>query len=230
MCETNPGYTPTSTAGGTSAYAGYAPPTGYAAGGMLASYPRTPSMSGNPVFEDEEPPLLEELGIDLKGICSKTRAILLHRLSNKATDELDMGGALMFVVLLGGLHLLMGKLHFGVILGWSVVHSAVMWFLVNQIAGVEAKEAQGLDLYSCCCVIGYCLAPITVFSALALLLPRGLWPVALGVLCTFWAAHTAARILSRRSLLLDDVRTLIMLPCILMFSSFTMLTLYAKNF
>jgi len=181
------------------------------------------------VFEDE-PPLLEELGIDLKGIYSKTRAILLHRLSNKATDELDMGGALMFVVLLGGLHLLMGKLHFGIILGWSVVHSAVMWFLVNQIAGVEAKEAQGLDLYSCCCVIGYCLAPITVFSALTLLLPRGLWPVGLGVVCTFWAAHTAARILSRRSIVLDDVRTLIMLPCILMFSSFTMLTLYAKNF
>jgi len=43
---------------------------------------------------------------------------------------------------------------------------------VMQIAGVEAKEARGLDLYSCCCVIGYCLAPITVFSALTLLLPR----------------------------------------------------------
>ncbi len=26
-----------------------------------------------------------------------------------------------------------GKLHFGVILGWSVVHSALLWFLVNQV-------------------------------------------------------------------------------------------------
>lgn len=27
----------------------------------------------------------------------------------------------------------MGKLHFGIVLGWSVVHSAVLWFLVNQV-------------------------------------------------------------------------------------------------
>lgn len=102
-----------------------------------------------------------------------------------------MGGALVFVLLLGGLHLLvsggvvppgivwhagcaqglpcspptrrcwaygpaaclvcavphtpplpapqlpataqMGKLHFGIILGWSVVHSMVLWFLVNNV-------------------------------------------------------------------------------------------------
>jgi len=54
-------------------------------------------------------------------------------------------------------------------------------------------------------------------------------PVALGAVCTLWAAHTAARILAQRSLLLDDVRSLILLPCILLFSAFTMLTLYAKN-
>ena len=51
-----------------------------------------------------------ELGIDLGGIFSKTRAILLHRLNNKATEELDMGGALVFVMLLGGLHLLVRAL------------------------------------------------------------------------------------------------------------------------
>eukprot|EP00983_Pelagomonas_calceolata_P118993 1160558-Pelagomonas_calceolata.AAC.12 len=53
-------YTPTSTAGGTSAYAGYAPPAGYAAGGTFASnpYPSTSSLMGGTVFEDE-PPLLE---------------------------------------------------------------------------------------------------------------------------------------------------------------------------
>ncbi len=47
-----------------------------------------------------------ELGIDLPGIFRKTRAILLHRLNNHTTEELDMGGALVFVFLLGGLHLL----------------------------------------------------------------------------------------------------------------------------
>lgn len=66
----------------------------------------------------------------------------------------------------------MGKLHFGVILGWSVVHAVVLWFILNQLAGAEASEAKGLDLYSCCCVVGYCLLPICLYSAASLLLPR----------------------------------------------------------
>ena len=184
-----------------------------------------------------------ELGIDLSGILVKTRSVLLHRLNNRVLDDLDMGGALVFVFVLGGLHLLvssvmaakarvapaclpsicpcilaryryiawglgpicmgqpwpagrtmmnivhgpwltlipplrlpsllqMGKIHFGVILGWSVVHSSVLWLIVNQLAGAEAAEAKGLDLYSICCVVGYCMVPLVVYSAVSLLIPR----------------------------------------------------------
>ncbi len=66
----------------------------------------------------------------------------------------------------------MGKIHFGVILGWSVVHSAVLWYVVNQLAGAEASESKGLDLYSVCCVVGYCMVPLVVYSAVSLLIPR----------------------------------------------------------
>lgn len=48
----------------------------------------------------------------------------------------------------------------------------------------------------------------------------------LGSLCTLWAAHSAARILGRRSVALDDVRSLVLLPCILLYAAFAMLTLY----
>jgi hypothetical protein len=47
-----------------------------------------------------------ELGIDIAGILCKTRAVLFHRLNSKHLEDLDMGGALLFVFLLGGLHLL----------------------------------------------------------------------------------------------------------------------------
>ena len=50
-----------------------------------------------------------------------------------------------------------GKLHFGIILGWSVVHSAVLWLIVNQLVGPGAEANSGLDLYSVCCVVGHCL-------------------------------------------------------------------------
>ena len=49
-----------------------------------------------------------ELGIDIGGILKKTRAVLFHRTSNKVLEELDMGGALVFIATMAGLHLLVG--------------------------------------------------------------------------------------------------------------------------
>lgn len=65
----------------------------------------------------------------------------------------------------------MGKLHFGVILGWSVVAASVLSFVVNQLAGHDNPDSQAIVLYSCCCLMGYCLIPTVVLSAIALLVP-----------------------------------------------------------
>eukprot|EP00879_Flechtneria_rotunda_P024268 GHRR01025720.1.p1 GENE.GHRR01025720.1~~GHRR01025720.1.p1 ORF type:complete len:154 (+),score=53.10 GHRR01025720.1:403-864(+) len=121
---------------------------------QYAPPPSTTAMAYNNTFEDE-PPLLEELGIDLAAILQKTKAILLHQMKSSSLDDLDFGGALIFLLLLGGLHLLLGKVHFGVLLGWSVAQSILLWFVVNQIASNEAAEHRALDLYSCCCIVGY---------------------------------------------------------------------------
>jgi hypothetical protein len=66
----------------------------------------------------------------------------------------------------------LGKLHFGVILGWSVLQSFVIWWLLTQIVGPEATEAKALDLYFTCCVVGYCQLPLVICSSLLLLLPK----------------------------------------------------------
>jgi hypothetical protein len=51
-------------------------------------------------------PAAAELGIDIPAIMTRTRAILLHRMRSPCLDELDFGGALIVLLLLGGLHLL----------------------------------------------------------------------------------------------------------------------------
>lgn len=66
----------------------------------------------------------------------------------------------------------MGKVHFGVLLGWTVVQSIVLWFMVNQIASNEAAEHRALDLYSCCCIVGYGMVPLLVLSVAVLFTPR----------------------------------------------------------
>ncbi len=47
-----------------------------------------------------------ELGIDIGSILQKTKAIVLHQMKSPCLEELDMGGALLFLFLLSGLHLL----------------------------------------------------------------------------------------------------------------------------
>jgi hypothetical protein len=47
-----------------------------------------------------------ELGIDLGGILRKTRIILLARTSSPLVEDLDLGGALLCIFVLAGLHLL----------------------------------------------------------------------------------------------------------------------------
>lgn len=47
-----------------------------------------------------------ELGIDISAILSRTKSVVTFRLSGHDLDSFDMGGPLIFMVLLGVLHLL----------------------------------------------------------------------------------------------------------------------------
>lgn len=67
-----------------------------------------------------------------------------------------------------------GKLHFGYILGWTVVGSGLIWFVLNSMTGSD-PEAADLGLYACCCLLGYALLPLVGHALLSLLLPRHAW-------------------------------------------------------
>ena len=99
---------------------------------------------------DDEPPLLEELGIDLSAIARKSAAVLAHRLRSPALDEgLDMGGALVWALALGALHLLAGKMHFGLVLGWGVLQSVAVWFVAHQLRQGSGGGGEGGRLRTC---------------------------------------------------------------------------------
>lgn len=51
-------------------------------------------------------PVPAELGIDIGAILQKTKAILLHQMRSQHLEEVDMGGALLFLLLFSSLHLL----------------------------------------------------------------------------------------------------------------------------
>ncbi|KAL3159322.1 hypothetical protein ABBQ32_011274 [Trebouxia sp. C0010 RCD-2024] len=185
----------------------------------------TSSAAAYGTFEDE-PPLLEELGIDIPGILKRSTCIASSRTRNLDLEGLDLGGPLIFVLLLACIHLLTGKLHFGVILGWSVVCSIVVWLVVNSMAGADNPESQSLGLYSCCCLLGYCLLPMIVFALLALIIPRGVANLILAVATTLWCGWTAAKLFTKMAPSISDQSMLVAYPCTLMYSAFALLTVY----
>jgi len=176
-------------------------------------------------FEDEEP-LLQELGIDIPCILRRSRGILLNRLGANEMLSLDLGGPLFFDVLLGCTHLLSGKLHFGVILGWNVVASAAVWFVVNHLAALDGPHSQGLGGYDCCCLLGYCQVPLLIYALLALIIPRGMWSNGVALLAVLWASWTATKLFAYRSPTLRDNFFLVFYPCMLTYAAFVLLTIY----
>ncbi|KAK6135927.1 hypothetical protein DH2020_030345 [Rehmannia glutinosa] len=69
----------------------------------------------------------------------------------------------------GLFQLLAGKLHFGIILGWVTMASMFLYVVFNMLAGRNGN----LDMYKCLSLIGYCMLPIVMLSALSLFVPQG---------------------------------------------------------
>eukprot|EP00899_Mesostigma_viride_P007894 jgi/Mesvir1/17105/Mv07540-RA.1 len=194
----------------------YAPPPAYGPSGGFTSFNN---------FADE-PPLLEELGINFSDIWKKTMAVLhplRRRLDTGLMEEGDLSGPLLFCLMLGGVQLLAGKLYFGYILGWGVMAAMFLYATTNLLAG---RQGEGVDLYRCCSVVGYCLLPMVVFSAICLLLPhRGPAAVTAAVLAVGWAARSSSSMLVS-IIQADDMYMLVAYPCALVFSAFALLIFF----
>ncbi|KAJ0896930.1 hypothetical protein HanRHA438_Chr08g0340041 [Helianthus annuus] len=116
---------------------------------------------------DDEPPLLEELGINTKQIWHKTLSILNpFRVKPDLHEQADLSGPFLFLMAFGLFQLLAGKLHFGIILGclsligycgivvFVLMGVFVMWStrvctgLLVELASY-GDEHRGLVAYAC---------------------------------------------------------------------------------
>jgi len=198
--QPHPSFDSYDAAGGPSGYGGY------------STDPSDRGTTGPGGGFEDEPPLLEELGIDVSGIVRRSVAVLTGRASaavggaagvpsssSSENDGPDLGGPLLFLAALGATHLLASKLHFGVILGWTVVGSSVCWVVAGNLAeassnsststssssppphggnaatassAVPLPPAVRVGLYETTCLVGYGMLPLVLASAAALLLPN----------------------------------------------------------
>ncbi|CAI9296223.1 unnamed protein product [Lactuca saligna] len=142
----------------------------------LPTAPFQPSRSSNPSIPfiigggsgsanfDDEPPLLEELGINTKQIWNKTASILNpFRVKADLHEDADLSG-----------------------------------------------RNGNLDLYRCLSLIGYCMLPIVILSAVALFVPQGglVIFVMMGIF-VIWSTRVCTRLLVELASCGDEHRGLI---------------------
>lgn len=174
-------------------------------------------------FEDE-PPLLEELGINTKQIYQKTISILNpFRVKADLHEDADLSGPFLFLMAFGLFQLLAGKLHFGILLGWVTVASLFLYVVFNMLAGRNGN----LDLYKCVSLIGYCLLPIVLLSAISLFVPQGGMAImVMSGLFVIWSTRVCTRLLVELASCGDEHRGLIAYACLLIYALFSLLVMY----
>ncbi|KAG8390769.1 hypothetical protein BUALT_Bualt01G0117900 [Buddleja alternifolia] len=173
---------------------------------------------------DDEPPLLEELGINTKQIYQKTLSILNpFRINHHLHEDADLSGPFLFLMAFGLFQLLAGKLHFGIILGWVTMASMFLYVVFNMLAGKNGN----LDMHKCVSLIGYCMLPIVMLSAVSLFVPQGgmVIMVIMGVF-VIWSTRVCTRLVVELANCGDELRGLITYACFLIYMLFSMLVIF----
>ncbi|KAG9275218.1 protein YIPF5-like isoform X1 [Astyanax mexicanus] len=171
---------------------------------------------------EEEPPLLEELGINFDHIWQKTLTVLnpLKPADGSIMNETDLTGPVLFCIALGITLLMAGKAHFGYVYGISALGCVGMYMLLNLMS------AYTISYGSVASVLGYCLLPMVALSAFAVVYSlQGLLGTLLALIVIGWCSLSASKIFSS-TLDMGGQQLLVAYPCALLYGVFTLLTVF----
>ncbi|KAJ2370065.1 hypothetical protein H4S02_007595 [Coemansia sp. RSA 2611] len=170
-----------------------------------------------------EPPLMEELGINFQHIKSKTLAVLnpLKPLDTKIYDDSDMAGPLLFILVLGTFLLLSGKSQFGYIYGVALMGTVGIWAILNLMS------QEGIEVMRTASILGYCLLPVVFLGSigLAIDLKTGQLGTFAAILPIAWSTYSSATMFVT-VLSMSEQRLLVAYPVCLFYTSFALLTVF----
>jgi len=195
--------------------------SGSMGGSMSSSASGSGGGFGSSPFDDE-PPLLEELGINFKDIWTRTLAVSLpfRTMPTLAEDDADLAGPLVFCMLLGTCLLMAGKVHFGYIYGFGVVGCLLMYLILNLMS----DEAISVDRTMS--ILGYSLLPIVLLAIAAIIVDlRGTLGFVLACIVIAWCTLSATR-LFEKALSMKEQRYLVAYPVTMLYACFALLTIF----
>lgn len=172
----------------------------------------------------EEPPLLEELGINFDQIVQKTYAVLnpFRKPDPTILHDSDLAGPLVFCLAFGCFLLVSGKVHFGYIYGFGALGCLSIYTLLNLMSPPETA----LSISCTVSVLGYCLLPMVVLSGLSIVISlKALIGTISAFLAIFWCALSASKLFVI-ALSLHNQQALVAYPCALLYGVFALLTVF----
>ncbi|XP_077329193.1 protein YIPF5 [Lithobates pipiens] len=171
---------------------------------------------------DDEPPLLEELGINFDHIWQKTLTVLhpLKVADGSIMNETDLAGPMVFCLAFGATLLLAGKIQFGYVYGISAIGCLGMFCLLNLMS------MTGVSFGCVSSVLGYCLLPMIILSGFAVVLSlQGIVGVLLTALIIGWCSFSASKIFIS-ALAMDGQQFLVAYPCALLYGVFALISVF----
>ena len=175
---------------------------------------------------DNEPPLLEELGINFDKILKKTKAVLNPNNMNvpaELLDDGDMAGPLVFCLILGAEMLVTGKINFGYIYGFSICSAISCYGILDLLV-----SERNVEFWLTCSVLGYCLIPVCVLAGADIILPlRNVFGLSLAALTVAWSTYSATKLFDSKLRLTENKQFwLVSYPIALIYAVFCLITLF----
>ncbi|CAJ0589777.1 unnamed protein product [Cylicocyclus nassatus] len=172
---------------------------------------------------ENEPPLLEELGINFSHIKEKTFAVLnpAGTASAEVIADQDLAGPLVFCLLFGFALLLHGKMTFGYIYGIGGLGCVGMYALMNLMAADKS-----ISFVCTASVLGYCLLPMALLSLITAVLSfKGIFGYSVSALAVLWCSSSSSKLFVI-ALNMNHQRLLVAYPCVLLYSVFALLAIF----
>ncbi len=186
-----------------------------------------------------EPSLMEELGINISHICSKSLSVLnpLTDIQRDWVQETDLAGPLLISVLFPIVLLFSGKVHFNAIYGIAVTGTIAGYMLMNAMSsggssvstsatGSPSLGSNSISIYQTASILGYCMIPILLLASLsAVLRLRNAFGYCLGVVVVVWSAGVASKTFVA-VLGMKNQYFLIAYPLLLLYGMLALLTIF----
>ncbi|GAA5860053.1 hypothetical protein JCM5353_004275 [Sporobolomyces roseus] len=169
-------------------------------------------------IQGQEPPLLQELGINFDHILAKSLTVLnpLKTVDPHIMDDADLAGPLVFCFVFASFLLLSGKPQFSYIYGVALIGSASMYALLNLMS------PHGIDAYRTASVLGYCILPLVLLSMFNVVLNLdGMTGYLLSSIFVLWSTYSSSSIFAT-VLSLSHQRFLVAYPVGLLYSAFSL--------